>query len=598
MPFRPGENVGPYRIIEQLGQGGMATVFKAYHPALDRHVAIKAMHPAFLEDPQFQARFEREARVVASLDHPNIVPIYDFAQHGGQPYLVMKFVEGQTLKAVLDQRSLNRNEILHVVKAVGAALGYAHKRGVLHRDIKPSNVLLTPDGQIYLADFGLARMAEAGQSSLSGDQLLGTPHYISPEQARGERDLDQGTDIYSLGIVLYQLTVGRVPFDADTPFSIIHDHIYTPLPMPRATHPEMPEALQTVLLKALAKDREARYETVDELVRAFEAAFRGGPAKGLTAAAPGATVGPAAGAAAAGPTRPGTVSQGATAGAAPAVQPAPAAVHGHAAIAAQAPARVRRWPWVLGGLALSSFCLLTFAVAASNEMQVKSTGAPAATTFPGTGGLPTPGAPSVGTPVPPGDFPADPIQSAQAAVDARPQEPEAHLELARALESAGQLPRAYQEFLQAGELYLQQGAYSHAAETLLHAAGLQPPGGQEPRLIELLTQALFLGAPSGEMLPLVQQASQLKPEFPNLAALEARSRIFLGEVEQARAILDGVLARRPEDLMAGAAMVDVLQAEGNTPGAIAQLDRLLSRPRLPDWLIKHLDELRASLKAP
>ncbi|HLF82231.1 MAG TPA: serine/threonine-protein kinase, partial [Anaerolineales bacterium] len=185
MPFQPGENVGPYRIIEQLGQGGMATVFKAYHPALDRNVAIKAMHPAFMQDPQFQARFEREARVVASLDHPNIVPIYDFAQQAGQPYLVMKFIEGQTLKAVLDSRSLTRAEVLHVVKSVGAALSYAHSRGILHRDIKPSNVLLTPASQVYLADFGLARIAEAGQSTLSGDQLLGTPHYISPEQARG-----------------------------------------------------------------------------------------------------------------------------------------------------------------------------------------------------------------------------------------------------------------------------------------------------------------------------------------------------------------------------------------------------------------------------
>jgi len=277
MPFQPGENVGPYRIIEQLGQGGMATVFKAYHPALDRNVAIKAMHPAFMQDPQFQARFEREARVVASLDHPNIVPIYDFAQQAGQPYLVMKFIEGQTLKAVLDSRSLTRAEVLHVVKSVGAALSYAHSRGILHRDIKPSNVLLTPASQVYLADFGLARIAEAGQSTLSGDQLLGTPHYISPEQARGERDLDQGTDIYSLGIVLYQLTVGRVPFNADTPFSIIHDHIYTPLPMPRKSHPEMSESLEQVLLKALAKDRADRFAGVDDLVRAFEAAFEGKP---------------------------------------------------------------------------------------------------------------------------------------------------------------------------------------------------------------------------------------------------------------------------------------------------------------------------------
>ena len=183
MPFAAGETVGQYRIIEQLGQGGMATVFKAYHPLLDRFVAIKALHPAFREDPNFLARFQREARVVAKLDHPNIVPIYDFAESEGRPYLVMKFIEGETLKARLENGPLPNNEILSIVEAVGAALSYAHQQGVLHRDIKPSNVLLATDGQIYLADFGLARIAQAGESTLSSDMMLGTPQYISPEQA-------------------------------------------------------------------------------------------------------------------------------------------------------------------------------------------------------------------------------------------------------------------------------------------------------------------------------------------------------------------------------------------------------------------------------
>ncbi len=273
MPFVIGQNVGPYRIMEQLGQGGMATVYKAYHPALDRYVAIKVLHAAFREDPSFTARFTREARVVAKLEHPNIVPIYDYSECEGQPYLVMKFIEGETLKARLARGPLSAEEAVRVIDAVGAALSFAHSKGILHRDIKPSNVLLAPDGGIYLADFGLARIAQSGESTLSSDMLLGTPHYISPEQAQGNKDLDAGTDIYSLGVVMYELAVGRVPFNADTPFSIIHDHIYTPLPMPRQINPKVPEGVERVLLKALAKNRADRYADVDSEVKAFHDAI-------------------------------------------------------------------------------------------------------------------------------------------------------------------------------------------------------------------------------------------------------------------------------------------------------------------------------------
>ena len=269
MSLTVGENVGPYRIVEQLGQGGMATVFKAYHAALDRYVAIKVMHPAFKEDPTFLARFQREARVVARLEHPNIVPVYDYAEHNGAPYLVMKFVEGETLKAKLARGPISLTEAVKIVEAVGTGLDYAHKQGILHRDIKPSNVMLAADGNVYLADFGLARIAQAGESTLSSDSLLGTPHYMSPEQAKGVKELDAGTDIYSLGVVIYELVVGRLPFSADTPFAIIHDHIYTPLPMPHAVNPNVPEAIERVLLKALAKERADRYPDVAAMVAAF-----------------------------------------------------------------------------------------------------------------------------------------------------------------------------------------------------------------------------------------------------------------------------------------------------------------------------------------
>ena len=273
MSFNVGENIGPYRIIEQLGQGGMATVFKAYHANLDRYVAIKALHPAFNQDPNFEARFQREARVVAKLEHPNIVPVYDYAEHEKRPYLIMKFVEGNTLKARMDQGPLSADEITKIVDAVGSALAYAHRQGVLHRDIKPSNVLLAEDGQIYLADFGLARMAQAGESTLSSDMMMGTPQYISPEQAMGKADLDSRTDLYSFGVMLYEMVVGKVPFSADTPFSIIHDHIYTPLPLPHVVNPDVPEPVERVLLKALAKERDDRFSDSAGLVEAFKSSW-------------------------------------------------------------------------------------------------------------------------------------------------------------------------------------------------------------------------------------------------------------------------------------------------------------------------------------
>lgn len=273
MLFAVGENVGPYRIIGQLGQGGMATVYKAYHAALDRYVALKVLHPDLDNDPTFAARFQREARLVAKLEHPHIVPIHDFAVHDRHSYLVMKFIEGETLKARLGRGPLSSEEINQVVVSVGEALAFAHQQGILHRDIKPSNVLISTTGHMYLADFGLARIAQAGESTLSSDAFIGTPQYISPEQAIGRKDLDEGTDIYSFGVMLYEMVVGQVPFSADTPLAIIHDQIYSPLPLPHLANPAVPEAVERVLLKALAKERADRYDTVHEMVAAFKSAW-------------------------------------------------------------------------------------------------------------------------------------------------------------------------------------------------------------------------------------------------------------------------------------------------------------------------------------
>jgi serine/threonine protein kinase len=167
VPFVVGESIGPYRITKQLGVGGMATVWKAYHPALDRYVAIKVLHPSFKEDPQFTTRFQREARIVAKLIHPHIVPIYDFSQHEGMSYLVMRYIDGRTLKALLKEGSLPLDRMMEIVEPAGQALAYAHDQGVLHRDIKPSNFIISSEGEIFLTDFGLARMAESTDITLS-----------------------------------------------------------------------------------------------------------------------------------------------------------------------------------------------------------------------------------------------------------------------------------------------------------------------------------------------------------------------------------------------------------------------------------------------
>ncbi|MDX2141100.1 MAG: protein kinase [Chloroflexota bacterium] len=258
--------IGQYRILEPVGQGGMATVYKGYHARLDRIVAIKMIHRQYLDDPGFVARFEREAQIVAKLDHPNLVPVYDYAEHDGQPYIIMKFIEGTTLKHVMAQGAVPIADIIEVMSRVASALDYAHSRGVLHRDIKPSNVMLDRDGMPYLADFGLARLAVGGATTLSQDMLIGTPFYMSPEQARGDDSIDARADIYSLGVVLYELLTGTVPYSGATPYTIIQQHISAELPPPRSINASIPVALEAVLLKALAKDRNQRYAAAGELM--------------------------------------------------------------------------------------------------------------------------------------------------------------------------------------------------------------------------------------------------------------------------------------------------------------------------------------------
>ncbi len=277
MSFAIGSTVGSYQIEEKLGQGGMATVYKGHHVRLDRHVAIKVLHAVFKDDDSFLRRFTREAQVVARLEHPNIVPVYDFAEHEGYPYLVMRFVQGETLKARLSQGILSTKEIIRVASNIASGLDYAHQQGVLHRDIKPSNILLTQGGGVYIADFGLARITQSGESTMSQDMIMGTPQYISPEQAKGNTELDGRTDVYSFGIMVYEMVTGQVPFASDTGYSVIHSQIFDPPPLPSSLNDKISPALETMLLKVLSKEPTERYATAGEFVAAFKAALEDAP---------------------------------------------------------------------------------------------------------------------------------------------------------------------------------------------------------------------------------------------------------------------------------------------------------------------------------
>jgi len=283
MPFKIGGMVGPYEIQTEIGRGGMATVYKAYHASLDRYVAIKVMDATLSKEYGFIERFKREARVIAKLENPHIVPVYDFDEHDGQLYLVMKFVDGQTLWERMKAARLSKSEIMEIVTAVGDGLQYAHARGVLHRDIKPSNVMLAKDGGIYLADFGLARVVES-DSSLTSDMIVGTPHYMSPEQALNEK-VDARTDIYSFGVMIYEMVLGRLPYDSTTAFSIIEDHIKTPPLLPTIIDPDLPVEVELVLLKALSKQRSERFDNVLGLVQAFQQAWTPSASLGISSAA-------------------------------------------------------------------------------------------------------------------------------------------------------------------------------------------------------------------------------------------------------------------------------------------------------------------------
>jgi len=273
-----GKTLGKYEVFERIGRGGMADVYKGRHERLDRTVAIKVLHPFLAEGDDFLARFEREARAVASLRHPHIVQVYDFDAEDDDLYMVMEYIGGGSLKdrlqkAAAEGRFLPLETVKSILGQVSDALDAAHAKGMLHRDVKPANVLLDESGRAFLADFGIARIVSTTQFTATGS-LVGTPAYMSPEQARGE-SLTPASDLYALGVILYEMLSNTLPFDADTPLAIIHKQIHDPLPSIRATRAELPEGVVSVLERALAKEPGARYASAGALADAFREALDG-----------------------------------------------------------------------------------------------------------------------------------------------------------------------------------------------------------------------------------------------------------------------------------------------------------------------------------
>src|SRR5581483_8187819 len=272
-----------YEILEELGRGGMAIVFRARERQLERDVAIKVLPFSLAFDREFVERFQREARTSAKLEHPNIIPIYRVGKSGRVIYFVMKFLRGKPLSTVLGARgSLTPAEIRQILAQVARALAYAHKSGIVHRDIKPDNIMFDEHGQAVVTDFGIAKAATGGKLTGTG-MSIGTPHYMSPEQARAQ-PLDGRSDVYSLGVVAFQCLAGRVPFDADDSFSIGYKHIMEALPVPPLDGYDQ-HTLFEIVRKMMAKAPEDRFQTADELVQVLEAGG-GFAAVGLGAAGP------------------------------------------------------------------------------------------------------------------------------------------------------------------------------------------------------------------------------------------------------------------------------------------------------------------------
>jgi len=263
------EKIGRYEIRSELGRGGMATVYHGYDPRFEREVAVKVLPPELLHaDPQFKLRFEREAKIIAQLEHSSIVPVYDVGDEGGQPYFVMRYMNGGSLSERIKSKIMSVEDATKILAQIAPGMDEAHSKGIVHRDLKPSNILFDGKDTPYISDFGIAKLSQAQASSVTGSAIIGTPAYMAPEQASGET-VDGRSDIYALGIILYEMLTGRQPYEADTPMAVAIKHITDPVPHILEANPNLPNAIEAVIQAAMAKNKEERFATAGDLVEAL-----------------------------------------------------------------------------------------------------------------------------------------------------------------------------------------------------------------------------------------------------------------------------------------------------------------------------------------
>ncbi len=267
-----GKTVNGYEILRQVGQGGMATVYLARQRSMNRSVALKFLPGVFLHDDAYLQRFEREVKIVSQLEHRNIVPVYDFGKFDDQPYIAMRYMGAGTVEELLAAGRVPLARVHSILRQVASALDYAHHKGIIHRDLKPSNILLDDGGGAFITDFGIARILSEGGGTITTQGVVGTPSYMSPEQARAE-PLDGRSDVYALGVMLFELVTGVRPFQSDAPYSIAVMHVTMPPPSPRQFAPEISAALEKVVMRALRKPRDERYQSAGELAEALRLAL-------------------------------------------------------------------------------------------------------------------------------------------------------------------------------------------------------------------------------------------------------------------------------------------------------------------------------------
>jgi serine/threonine-protein kinase len=269
------EKIGRYEIKSELGRGGMATVYRGYDPRFEREVAIKVLPPEMLHaDPQFRVRFEREAKVIAQLEHSSIVPVYDVGEENGQPYFVMRYMGGGSLSDRIKKRVYNVEEATRILEYIAMGLDEAHSKGIIHRDLKPGNILFNNNDVPKISDFGIAKVTNSKTLDVTGSGIIGTPAYMAPEQASGE-SLDGRADIYALGVLLYEMLTGKQPYEADTPLGIAIKHVTEPVPHILDANPTLPPWIEHIISTSMAKDRNDRFSTAIEMTDTMKAFIRG-----------------------------------------------------------------------------------------------------------------------------------------------------------------------------------------------------------------------------------------------------------------------------------------------------------------------------------